>query len=83
MSKEHLTEEDIENALRVVALVIDRHGDDYWPIFDRLEKELSLKRKRYRSLEKYLDRAPLPLAQIIQLPVQTRRKSPDRTDERS
>ena len=33
------SEADIERAIRTVASLIDRFGDAYWPILERLEQE--------------------------------------------
>ncbi len=35
-----VTEEEIEDGLSLVARLIECYGDSYWPIFERLEKEL-------------------------------------------
>ncbi len=35
-----VTEAEIEDGLSVVARLIECYGDSYWPIFERLEKEL-------------------------------------------
>jgi len=39
-----------------VAWIIDLYGDAYWPIFERLEKELEIRRERQKKLEMH---APL------------------------
>ena len=49
----------IQIALRVAARVIDRYGDVYWPLFERLERELSNRRSRAARLRAHLDNADL------------------------
>lgn len=41
-----ITEEEIEDGLNVVARLIDRYGDAYWPVFERLERELEERRSK-------------------------------------
>ena len=41
-----VTEEELENGLSIVARLIECYGDSYWPIFERLEKELLDRQKR-------------------------------------
>jgi hypothetical protein len=41
---------DLEEALDVVAEVIELYGDAYWPIFDRLEEELETRQGRKERL---------------------------------
>jgi hypothetical protein len=48
------SEADIERAIRTVASLIDRFGDAYWPILERLEQELELRRSRVARLQRYL-----------------------------
>lgn len=48
------SDEDIENAIAVVARVIDLYGDAYWPIFERLEEELDARTNKRNRLEKHL-----------------------------
>jgi len=45
-----ITEKEIEDGLCVVARLIERYGDAYWPVFDRLERELEEKKKRAHRL---------------------------------
>ena len=49
------TNSDIEQAIRTVASLIDRFGDAYWPILERLERELDARKSRAARLRKYLD----------------------------
>lgn len=73
MTNRRITEQRIENALRVVACVIDHYGDVYWPVFERLERELEDKRKRVSALSRYL---PTPR----KARAKGRRKAPGRRD---
>ncbi|MEM7662944.1 MAG: hypothetical protein AAF292_11920 [Pseudomonadota bacterium] len=41
-----VTEAEIEDGLSLVARLIECYGDSYWPIFERLEKELLDRRNR-------------------------------------
>lgn len=44
-----IPEEDLENALRSLAVLIRECGSKYWPIFERIEEELEqVKARRYR-----------------------------------
>lgn len=49
---EPISEERIEGALRIVAYIIDLHGEVYLPIFERLENELIAARKRRAPAER-------------------------------
>lgn len=46
----------IENAIRIVARLIDMSGDAYWPILERLEAELAALASREERLARYLAR---------------------------
>ena len=48
-----LSDADLENALRSLARIIDRYGEAYWPLFDRLETELDARRSRSARLAAY------------------------------
>lgn len=49
------TEQDIERSIRTVASLIDRFGEAYWPILERLEQELESRRSRVARLQRYLE----------------------------
>lgn len=49
------TDRHIEDAIRTVASLIDRFGDAYWPILERLEQELEARRSRAARLQRYLE----------------------------
>ena len=52
--RNHISERDIEAALHTVALLVNAYGDKYWPIFERLEGELDLRRSKTSRLIKAL-----------------------------
>jgi len=49
-----ITNEEIEDGLNVVARLIERYGDVYWPVFERLELELQKRRSRAARLSRQL-----------------------------
>lgn len=57
---DQVTEQDIEDGLDFVAGLIDRHGDAYWPIFERLERELEQRRSKAARLSARLAKATDP-----------------------
>ena len=41
--------EDLEKALRLLAILIERYGTKYWPVFERIDHELErIKAREYR-----------------------------------
>lgn len=50
-----VTEEELEFALRSLALLIQKYGPKYWPIFERLEEEQQAVRSRALRLSAALD----------------------------
>lgn len=50
------SDEDIENAMATVARVIELYGDAYWPILERLERELMERRAKAARLSSHLRR---------------------------
>ncbi|GJL91258.1 hypothetical protein [Hyphococcus sp.] len=50
-----VSEEDIEKGLRSAARIVDRYGEVYWPLFDRLERELENRRSRASRLRAHLN----------------------------
>lgn len=48
------SDHQIEDAIRTVASLIERFGDAYWPILERLEGELEHRRARQAKLRYYL-----------------------------
>ncbi|ADM08785.1 hypothetical protein PB2503_03552 [Parvularcula bermudensis HTCC2503] len=55
-SRRTISEEEIEDGLNVVARLIDRYGDVYWPVFERLERELEQRRSRSARVKSRLNR---------------------------
>jgi hypothetical protein len=59
----------IENAIRIVARLIDMDGDDYWPILERLETELAALASREERLARYLaGKRPQVARRMLPLP---------------
>jgi len=46
VANSHITEKDIEEGLSLLAWLIDRYGDEAWPLFERLERELESRQDR-------------------------------------
>ena len=44
----------LEKAVRVAAEVVVQFGDVYWPIFDRLERELAVRADKSARLAKFI-----------------------------
>ncbi|MEP4051020.1 MAG: hypothetical protein ABJN22_02125 [Litorimonas sp.] len=49
-----VTVEELEYGLGVLARIIDTQGDDVWPLFERLERELEDVRSRRGRVTRYL-----------------------------
>ena len=49
-----ITEKDIEEGLSLLAWLIDRYGDEAWPLFERLELELENRQKRKSRIQSRL-----------------------------
>ena len=47
---------DLDHAMRLVARLIDRGGEAYWPIMDRLAQEKTRIDTRRKQLDFYLSR---------------------------
>ena len=41
-----IRDSDIEKGLVTAAKLVEAYGDDYWPIFEKLEKELDKRQSR-------------------------------------
>lgn len=50
------SDEDIQRAMATVARVIELYGEAYWPILDRLERELEMRRAKAARLSRHLAR---------------------------
>ncbi len=51
-----VTDKEIENGLDLVAELIDKYGDVYWPVYERLERELAERKSRRAKLKERLKR---------------------------
>jgi len=51
---QQVTEHEIETSLSSLARLIDRYGDAYWPVFERLEQELAKRKERRQRLSAHL-----------------------------
>ncbi|MFN7179963.1 hypothetical protein [Hyphomonas sp.] len=49
-----VSDAELEKAVRSLARLIDRYGDAYWPLFERLEAELKERNSRKDRLNAYL-----------------------------
>ena len=45
--------EKLEQATNIAAGIVRRQGEVYWPIFERLDKELRGRKKRFSRLNDY------------------------------
>ena len=43
----------LEKAVSVAAGLVEDLGDEYWPIFERLDSELSKRQSRFKRLRKF------------------------------
>lgn len=57
LRKRVYSDEEIEDRLDLVAELIDRYGEVYWPIFDFLDEELSNRQAKSQRLEQRLARS--------------------------
>jgi hypothetical protein len=53
-SDNEITDAEIKATLTYVAGLIERQGDTYWPLVERLDHELLKRRKRARRLKRLL-----------------------------
>lgn len=49
-----VSDAELEKAVRSLARLIDRYGDAYWPLFERLDAELKERNSRKDRLNAYL-----------------------------
>lgn len=47
--------EKLHKAAVVAAELVARFGDDYWPVFERIDHELEARRDRKSRLSKFVD----------------------------
>jgi hypothetical protein len=43
----------LEKAVSVAAGLVEDLGDEYWPVFERLDSELSKRQSRFKRLRKF------------------------------
>ena len=43
----------LEKAVSVAASLVEDLGDEYWPVFERLDSELSKRQSRFKRLRKF------------------------------
>ncbi len=56
---QQVTEQEIETSLSSLARLIDRYGDAYWPVFERLERELANRQVRRIKISAFLEKKSL------------------------
>ena len=44
----------IERSLNKVALLVEAYGDEYWPTFERLERELEVRKGRFERIKPFV-----------------------------
>ena len=44
---------DLHDGLKNAVMIVEKFGDKYWPIFERLEEELTVMERREKRLEKF------------------------------
>jgi len=45
-----ISDQELENSLELIATLVEWYGEDYWPIFERLESELEQRQSRIARL---------------------------------
>ena len=60
---------DLDHAMRLIAQLIDRGGEAYWPIMDRLAQEKSKIDARRKQLDFYLSRRVADPASSISIKI--------------
>ena len=50
-----ITDEEIKGSLAFVAGLVQRQGDVYWPLIERLDHELQKRQKKAKRLAKLLE----------------------------
>ena len=72
-----VSDQELEGLLDSVARVIDRYGEVYWPMFERLEAELENRASKSKRIRARLKRAANQTGHDVS------RKYPTEMDERS
>ena len=49
-----ITKRELEEGLEFLALIMDKHGQIYWPLFEKLEKDLSNNIERDEKIQSRL-----------------------------
>ena len=52
-----VSDQELESLLDSVARIIDRYGEVYWPMFERLEAELERRASKSKRIRARLERA--------------------------
>jgi len=50
---ETLNNTKLEKALSIAAGLVEDLGDEYWPVFERLDSEFSKRQSRFKRLRKF------------------------------
>lgn len=53
-----VSDSDLLKAIRSAARVVDRYGERYWPLFERLEAELDARQSRAARIKAHLNPPP-------------------------
>lgn len=56
----HISDEDLETARKVAAEVVQVMGERYWPLFELVNAECALRRKRRQLLQDSLKETGVP-----------------------
>lgn len=51
---------DLRKATEKMARIVEIYGDKYWPLFDRLDRELRQREERSQRLARYSSTQPTP-----------------------
>jgi len=46
----HITKRELEEGLKFLALIMDKHGQVYWPLFEKLETDLRQNTEREEKI---------------------------------
>ena len=57
VSENNITIEMIESGMLTAARLVQKYGDKYWPILERLETELEIRKSKKERLARLLARA--------------------------
>lgn len=50
-----ITTERLHRAAVIAAELVKRFGDDYWPVFERIDRELEQRQARKAKLSKFIE----------------------------